>query len=199
MFLRLTDRLEVDMEHGIPPMIPSSNSNSQQEQEENNELLSILPSLTWQERLGGCLACMALGYILSLGSFFRFRDLLHGNPTSFVSYTSTVGTIISLSGSCFLSGPKSQLEKMFHDSRKMATILYLGSLVLTLVVAFLKEFRGQAFIVADFGGCAVCGCVLVLSFVYSFCEADGAEVVGEVHVSIGRYGLMVMVHVIMLD
>lgn len=58
----------------------------------------------------------------------------------------TVGNIISLSGSCFLSGPKSQLEKMFHDSRKMATILYLGSLVMTLVVAFVKEFKGQAFL-----------------------------------------------------
>ena len=140
MFSRLTDRLGLDMES----LLSSSNSNSQQQQEEN-ELLSILPSLTWQERLGGCLACMALGYILSLGSFFRFRDLLHGNPTSFVLYT-TVGNIISLSGSCFLSGPKSQLEKMFHDSRKMATILYLGSLVMTLVVAFVKEFKGQAFL-----------------------------------------------------
>ena len=121
MFLRLTDRLEVDMEHGIPPMIPSSNSNSQFpttttttiRKQRRTIINAPIPALTWQERLGECLACMALSYILSLGSLFRFRDLLHGNPTSFVSYTSTVGTIISLSGSCFLSGPKSQLEKCF--------------------------------------------------------------------------------------
>ena len=81
MFSRLTDRLEVDMESLLSS---SSNNNSNNSQEEEEELLSFLPSLTWQERLGGCLACMALGYILSLGSFFRLKDLLHGNPTSFV-------------------------------------------------------------------------------------------------------------------
>ena len=63
--------------------------------------------------------------------------------------------------------------------------------MLTLVVAFLKEFRGQAFIVADFGGCAVCGCVLVLSFVYSFCEeiwidGDGTR----------NHGLMMMMMIL---
>jgi len=122
-----------------------SSSNNNDNSQEQEELLSFLPSLTWQERLGGCLACMALGYIISLGSFFRLKDLLHGNPTSFVLYT-TVGNIISLSGSCFLSGPKTQLNKMFHDSRKLATIVYLGSLFITLLVAFLKEFKGQSFL-----------------------------------------------------
>lgn len=135
MFSRLTDRLEVDMES----LLSSSsslinNNNGDTEQDEEQEILSFLPSLSWQERLGGCLACMTLGYILSLGSFFRFRDLLHGDPSSFVIYT-TVGNIISLSGSCFLSGPKSQMQKMFHQSRKAATIWYLGSLAVTLVFA----------------------------------------------------------------
>lgn len=131
---------------GLLPNIHGNNGghynqdSSNNHQDEMNDILSFLPSLSWQERLGGCLACMILGYILSLGSFFRFRDLLKGDPTRFVIYT-TVGNIISLSGSCFLSGPKSQLEKMFHQSRKGATVLYLGSLFITLVVAlcFKKE------------------------------------------------------------
>ena len=138
MFSRLTDRLEVDMES----LLSSSNSNGNNN-EEQNEFLALFPALTWQERLGGCLACMILGYILSLGSFFCFRDLLHGNPTSFVIYT-TVGNIISLSGSFFLSGPTTQLQKMFHPTRKIATVLYIGSLLITLLVAFVAEFKGQA-------------------------------------------------------
>lgn len=132
---RFTDRLEVDTS-SYTSLLSGSN------QDEEEEILSFLPSLTWQERLGGCVACMALGYILSLGSLFRFKDLLQGDPTSFVIYT-TVGNIISLSGSCFLSGPKTQLKKMFHESRKVATMMYLSSLLITLVVAFVKDFKGQ--------------------------------------------------------
>ena len=96
MFARITDRLEVDL--GMESLLSRENN-------EESESLSLFPSLTWQERLGGCLACMVLGYILSLGSFFRMKDLLAGHPTSFVLYT-TVGNIISLSGSCFLSGKR---------------------------------------------------------------------------------------------
>ena len=39
--------------------------------------------------------------------------------------------------SCFLSGPKGQLKDMFKKSRLLLTLLYLGSLIATLVLAFL--------------------------------------------------------------
>ena len=96
MFTRLTDRLEVDMENllsntGLP------NTLSRQNQEENDQLdvCSLFPSLSFQERLGGCVGCMILGYLLSFGSFFRFRDLLRGSPLPFVLF-STLGNVISL-------------------------------------------------------------------------------------------------------
>ena len=76
----------------------------------------------------------ALGVVLSLGSFFRMKDVLRGrNPTPFVAYT-TLGNIISLSGSFFLTGPRAQMRRMFHSSRRVATIMYLGSLFVTLLV-----------------------------------------------------------------
>ena len=111
--------------------------------EEDECFSSFFPTLTWQERMGGCLACMILGYILSLGSFFRMKDLMAGNPSSFVIYT-TLGNIISLSGSFFLSGPRAQVHKMFHPTRRVATGVYLGSLLPTLAVAFGRTYRGQA-------------------------------------------------------
>lgn len=92
--------------------------------------------MTWRERLLGCATCMVAGYILSFGSFFRIKDLLLGDPFPFV-LNATIGNVIALAGSCFLSGPQSQLAKMWHESRRLATALYLGSLVLTLLVAFL--------------------------------------------------------------
>jgi hypothetical protein len=102
-------------------------------EEEEDE--SLIPALGWRERLIGCATCMILGYLLSFGAFFRLKDLLTGNPLPFV-LNATIGNVIALGGSCFLTGPKAQAERMFTDSRRIASIAYLASLVLTLVVAF---------------------------------------------------------------
>ncbi len=119
-----------------------NNTNNDDEDDDEDCLTRFCPSLTWQERLGGCVACMLLGYILSLGSFFRMKDvfLFGTNYKSFVMY-STVGNIISLSGSFFLSGPKAQFQKMWHEKRKVATTLYLSSLAVTLLVCIMIPSR----------------------------------------------------------
>jgi hypothetical protein len=112
-------------------LIPRLSSQSSQEEEDSG----LLPALTWQQRLIGCVTCMILGYLLSFGSFFRIRDLLLGNPLPFV-LNATVGNVIALAGTCFLSGPAMQVKKMFHETRRAASIAYLTSLVLTIVVAY---------------------------------------------------------------
>lgn len=43
----------------------------------------------------------------------------------------------------FHLGPRAQVSKMFHPTRKNATLLYLASLSLTLLVALVKNFTGQ--------------------------------------------------------
>ena len=126
----------------------SGRQQQQQEEEDQLDVCSMFPSLSYQERFGGCILCMVLGYMLSFGSFFRFRDLVRGNPTPFVMYA-TLGNIISLSGSCFLSGPQAQVQKMFHETRVIATLLYISSLVITILVASFTSadhFKGQPFI-----------------------------------------------------
>lgn len=112
-------------------LLPRSVSQSDEDEEE-----SCIPSLSWRERLIGCVSCMIFGYILSFGAFFRIKALMLGNPMPFV-VNATVGNIIALCGSCFISGPHAQSKKMFHETRKVATIAYLSSLCLTLLVAFL--------------------------------------------------------------
>jgi drug/metabolite transporter (DMT)-like permease len=77
---------------------------------------------------------MIAGYILSLGSFFRLKHLLFGNPVPLV-LNATVGNIIALTGSCFFSGPVTQYHKMMATpDRRLASYFYLGSLVVTLFV-----------------------------------------------------------------
>ena len=120
-----------DVESLIRPIKDRTSSlTSSQEEEE-----SLFPTLTWKQRFIGCISCMTIGYLLSFGSFFRFGALLTGNPLPFVLY-STTGNIISLSGSCFLSGPSSQIKRMFHKTRRIASIAYISSLILTLIIAF---------------------------------------------------------------
>ena len=41
-----------------------------------------------------------------------------------------------MGSTAFLVGPMNQLKAMFKPTRLIATILYLGSLVMTLVVVF---------------------------------------------------------------
>jgi Got1/Sft2-like family len=101
--------------------------------------LDFLPSLSLRERLLGCATCMICGYILSFGSFLRMKDLLIGNPVPLVVHV-TVGNIIALCGTCFLTGPSSQLNRMFHKKRKLASLFYLGSLGVTLFLLMLPRF-----------------------------------------------------------
>jgi hypothetical protein len=78
---------------------------------------------------------MIAGYLLSFGSFLRIKDLMSGNAIPFVLNV-TAGNLIALAGSCFLSGPKTQYHKMWHPTRRLATGMYFGSLVLTIFLAF---------------------------------------------------------------
>ena len=108
-------------------------------------ILDNLPTLSLKERLLGCFTCMVCGYLLSLGSFVRTKDLMFGNPAPLV-ITVTLGNILSLSGTCFLSGPTSQLQRMFHKSRKTASIMYLGTLGITMILIMLPKFTGRGFL-----------------------------------------------------
>ena len=49
-------------------------------QEPEDDMCSLLPALTWTERLIGCGACVVAGYLLSFGAFFRIKELIVGNP-----------------------------------------------------------------------------------------------------------------------
>lgn len=89
--------------------------------------------LTFRERLLGFGTCVLSGYMLSFGSFWRIRDLLLGNPYPLVLHTA-LGNILSWIGSFFLVGPRTQWKRLWHPKRKLATQMYLGSLLLMLLV-----------------------------------------------------------------
>ncbi|CAG8527568.1 3897_t:CDS:2 [Funneliformis mosseae] len=88
--------------------------------------------LSKKQRLYGFGICFALGFIISILSTL---SLLTSNITGF-AILYTIGNVISLMSTGFLVGFKKQIKTMFAPVRWFASLIYLGTLVLTLVVAF---------------------------------------------------------------
>jgi TctA family transporter len=51
----------------------------------------------------------------------------------------SLGAIISLVGTCFLSNPISQLKKMFEPTRLIATVVYLLSIVFAIIAGLVLK------------------------------------------------------------
>ena len=75
----------------------------------------LCPKLTYKQRIGGYLTCFGLAFVLSIGSWVRLADLIKGNPTPFVVFY-TLGNLMGIAGSLFLSGPKAQCKAMWDLS-----------------------------------------------------------------------------------
>jgi len=86
-------------------------------------------------RLYGFVGCLGIGFLLSiLGSIVLFLGQL-----SIFAVLYGFGTIISLVGTGFLIGFFSQLKLMFKPVRVLATIIFLASIGLIFVGAFVLD------------------------------------------------------------
>jgi len=132
------------------------------------QVCSIFPALTYQQRIIGCLTCLLIGFILSMGSTFRLIKLMEGDPEPFATMY-TIGNIVGLFSTCFLYGPVSQVKQMFAPTRYwtgllppspnhaypsflfhhvlcyctnrlVATAVYLFFMATTLLLAFYPEY-----------------------------------------------------------
>jgi len=104
--------------------------------------------LTRMQRLYGFGGCLAIGFILSiLGSSLLFL----GQIGSFAALYA-MGTLISLVGTGFLIGFATQLKLMFKPIRVVATILFLASIGLVFVGAFVlrSEILCLVFVIVEF-------------------------------------------------
>lgn len=97
------------------------------------EICIFFPSLTFTQRLWGCCICTVLAFVISMGSFCKFTELIDGNPIPFVTQY-TAGTILATSSTCILYGPVAQAKTMFHSSRFATSIVFL---VLMFLIIFL--------------------------------------------------------------
>jgi len=99
-------------------------------------------------RLYGFIACLAIGFLLSLlGSIVLFLGQLGSFAVLYV-----FGTVISLIGTGFLIGFFKQLKLMFKPIRVVATIVFLASIGLVFVAAFVlhSEILCLVFVIVEY-------------------------------------------------
>lgn len=109
---------------------------SSQDSSALDELSDLCPSLSYQQRIIGFAVCFGTGYLITFLSFGMFVELVEGDPVPFVLIY-TFGNILSLCSSGFLVGPKRQFKNMFDRQRKWTSVVYLATLLTTLVVCFI--------------------------------------------------------------
>ncbi|KAL4065372.1 SFT2-domain-containing protein [Scleroderma citrinum] len=88
--------------------------------------------LSRTQRLYGFVGCLIIGFALSiLGSILLFLGQLGSFAVLY-----TIGILVSLAGTGFLIGFVTQIKLMFKPVRLLATVLFLGSIGLVFVGAF---------------------------------------------------------------
>ncbi|KAH6574998.1 hypothetical protein BASA50_010665 [Batrachochytrium salamandrivorans] len=103
-------------------------------------------NLTRTQRFYGFGICFGVGFLIS---FFSTFALFSGGLALFALFF-TFGNVVSLIGTGFLIGFVSQFKKMFDASRWVATCIFLASLALTLVFAFVVKIAFLTLILCVF-------------------------------------------------
>jgi Got1/Sft2-like family len=85
-----------------------------------------------KQRFYGFGICFAAGFMISFFSTF----LLFSGKVSAFAILYSLGNIISLIATGFLVGFVAQLTKMFDKSRVVAALVFIATLILTLISAF---------------------------------------------------------------
>jgi len=101
---------------------------------------TLCGDLSYKTRVIGWLACSITGMVLSFIVSFVFVFSNFDVAAFAVLYS--IGQILSIAGSCFLSTPAGQWKDMKKKSRIIPSILYVSSIILTLVVALATNIKG---------------------------------------------------------
>jgi len=105
------------------------------EEEEDPFLDSLCPDLSYKQRMYGWLSCFLLGCFIS---FLSFGQFFHHLAKFALLYT--LGNVVGVCSSFFLSGPKAQIKGMKDPKRVGTTGLFLLSMALTLwAVVWVKK------------------------------------------------------------
>lgn len=101
---------------------------------------TLCGDLTYKTRIIGFLACSITGWLLSLIITFVFIFSQFNIATYAILYS--LGQVLNIAGSCFLSTPEGQIKAMKKKHRLIPSLVYVGLIILTLVIAIATDIKG---------------------------------------------------------
>lgn len=107
---------------------------------------SCCPNLNYKQRIFGCVCCFCLGQFLQFLSFSAASGVLIGHPGRFARFYS-LGNLMMVTGSFFLSGPKAQWRKIKAKNRALTSFTFVSTMILTLSVVRAHPFVGRALLI----------------------------------------------------
>mmetsp|Transcript_54347 Transcript_54347/g.174254 ORF Transcript_54347/g.174254 Transcript_54347/m.174254 type:complete len:259 (-) Transcript_54347:42-818(-) len=104
------------------------------------------PQLGFKQRLFGCICCFLLGQLVQFLSFGAATGIFLGHPGRF-AFLYTLGNMVMLAASFFLSGPQAQCRKVRAKGRASTSFVYFTTMILTLAAVFSHPFFGRALVI----------------------------------------------------
>jgi len=124
--------------------VESATGNKRQEDKNCEDHCNEQFPMSWTTRLIGFAITTGFGFLISFISWFTIGDCyLRGNCARF-GILFTMGNIIGVAGSMFLSGPCTQFFAMFNRIRVVATCLFLSTIVGTIIVCAIPDMESGA-------------------------------------------------------
>jgi hypothetical protein len=99
----------------------------------------ICGDLSYKTRVIGWLACSITGFVLSLLVSLVF--IFSSFDVAAFAILYSLGQCLNIAGSCFLSTPSGHCKDMKKKSRIIPSIIYLLSIILTLVIAIATQIK----------------------------------------------------------
>jgi len=132
-------------ENGLMRTLTPGFLRSKQEQDEDFSS-TCCPNLGFQQRIFGCACCFITGQLLQFFAFGASAGVLVGHPGRFARCYS-MGNLMMIAGSFFLSGPKRQCKKIREKDRAPTFCAFILSMVLTLTAVYSSPFWGRALLI----------------------------------------------------
>lgn len=104
---------------------------------------SCCPKLSLKQRAIGWIVCSVIGWVLSI---FATISLLTSTEATTFAVLYSIGQVLNITGSVFLSTPKGQWKAMTNKSRLVTSIVYVVSIILTLVIALTTNIKPLVFL-----------------------------------------------------
>lgn len=100
--------------------------------------------MSYKTRVIGWLACSITGWVLSLIITFVF--VLSNFDVVAYALIYSLGQILNITGSCFLSTPQGHCKDMSKKHRIIPSIVYIVSIIATIVIAVATKIKGLVFL-----------------------------------------------------